>query len=40
MPGSWRVIVLSAGWTVATLGVLAIERLPGRYEGALCGPWG
>jgi hypothetical protein len=36
--GRWP--VFAAVWTGLTLAVLAVERLPGDYTHALCGPWG
>ncbi len=35
-----RLFCLALGWAGATLGVLAIEQIPGDYAHAYCGPWG
>ena len=40
MPSWVRLLALAMIWAGATLGVLALERIPGQYEHALCGPWG
>jgi hypothetical protein len=37
---SVRPLILFAIWGAATFGILALERTPGDYSHALCGPWG
>jgi hypothetical protein len=33
-------LVLICVWSVATFGVLSLERIPGEYVHEFCGPWG
>jgi hypothetical protein len=40
MPWRIRWIWLALAWLAATYGVLAVERIPGDYAHAFCGPWG
>jgi hypothetical protein len=40
MPIRLRLVLGTAAWAAATLGVLAMERLPGHYEERFCGAWG
>jgi hypothetical protein len=36
----FRLVLATAAWAAAMLGVLAIERLPGHYDERFCGAWG
>lgn len=35
-----RSLVSGLAWVGAAFGALSLERIPGHYEHALCGPWG